>query len=85
MKLTTKEIDPGGNLYAESWYLPAYWDHRLLSLVKRAGDDRVRLFWDKYPTNKEMMSWPDTTPINEIMDFIANLPEKRDMADFMLP
>ena len=85
MKLTPKLADPSGNLYAESWYLPAYWDHRLLSLVKRAGDDRVRLFWDKYPTNKEMMSWPDTTPINEIMDFIANLPEKRESTAFTLP
>ena len=27
----------------------------------------------KLTTNKEIMSWPDTTPINEIMDFIANL------------
>ena len=39
MKPTTKETDSGGNLYAESWYLPAYWKHRLLSLVKRSGDN----------------------------------------------
>ena len=85
MKLTTKEIDPGGKLYAAKWWVELFWEKRMLQLVKPETGNEVHLYWYSYTDAKIIMSWDQDTPIQEIMDFIANLPEKRDMAEFKLP
>jgi hypothetical protein len=85
MELITATMDPGGTQYAEGYKIPAYFGKRLMTLVKRTGDDRIRLLWYSYPDHREVMNWPKDTKLQEIMDFIANLPEKRDMAAFQLP
>jgi len=85
MKLVAKEIDPDGNLYAAKWRVELNWDKRMLQLVRPETGNEVHLYWYSYPENKLVMSWDQDTPIQEIMDFIANLPEKRDMAEFKLP
>lgn len=85
MKLTTKEIDPGGNLYAAKWVIDVHWEKRLLQIVRPETGNEVHLYWYSYPENKKIMSWDQDTSIQEIMNFIANLPEKRNMAEFKLP
>ena len=76
MKLITKEIDPGGNLYAAKWRVELNWGKRMLQLVKEETGNTVHLYWYSYPENKLIMSWDQDTSIQEIMNFISNLPEK---------
>ena len=85
MKLTTSVADPGRNLYAESWVIDIHWERRMLQIVRPETGNEVHLYWYSYPENKKIMSWDQDISIQEIMDFIANLPEKRDMAEFKLP
>jgi hypothetical protein len=85
MELITATMDPGGTQYAEGYRIPAYFGKRLMTIVKRTGDDRIRLLWYSYPDHKEVMSWPENTRLQEIMDYISNLPAKRDSMAFTLP
>lgn len=85
MKLTTKEIDTGGKLYAAGWVIDIQHEKRMLQIVKKVGDNYISLYWYSYPENKKIMSWDHDVELTEIMDFIANLPEKRDLAEFKLP
>jgi hypothetical protein len=85
MKLVTKETDQGGNLYAAEWVIDIHWEKRLLQIVKKLGDNHISLMWYSFPSNKEIMFWDHDVELSEIMDFVANLPEKRDLAEFKLP
>ena len=85
MKLRTAEMDPGGNLYAASYTIDIHWEKRMLQLVRPVAGNEVHLYWYSYPENKKIMTWDQDESMQEIMDYIANLPEKRDMADFTLP
>lgn len=85
MKLETKEIDPGGNLYAAKWRVELNWDKRMLQLVRPETGNEVHLYWYSYPDARIVKTWDQDTSIQEIMNFIANLPEKRESAAFTLP
>ena len=100
MKLTTKKSDQSERLCAatelnsaqtnqmsdvSTWRVELKWGKRMLHLVRPETGNEVHLYWYSYPENKLIMSWDKDTSIQEIMDFIVNLPEKRESTAFTLP